>query len=229
MMRGVGRFFRKNPFHFHNFLHEVVFIWHPTCGIDDEQIGPLFFCPFIRFKSDASGVTSGRATDDGYGESFSPDLKLIDGGSTEGVAGSEHDCFTLIQGTLREFGGRGCFSTPVDTDKHDDFRFIEDESIGWGFEEFEHLGSQKLFGGKGLFEELLGGESGGPLLGEGQSEIGFEQKGFPIDLCFDIGRSGRVGGDSRNKFLNEFFPKGHRGEYKREIEPLRQYKVQIQS
>lgn len=174
---------------FSKLFHEVVAGVDAAGGVTDEKIGLFFDGTFVGIEADGRWVGLCLSGDDGDVEAVTPALELLDGGGAECIGGGEEYGVALVFQPHAKLGGRGGFTSAIDTDDKNNSRLAVSLRRGWGV----------VFGKdfrKALvsdFNHVVGGNFSAEIVEfiddahtEFRSKIGSDEirlEFIPIDLC----------------------------------------------
>ncbi len=162
------------------FLHQRRFVVQPPGRVDQQYVRG--FRPRLgqRVEGEAGGVGVRRPGDHARAGALAPDLKLLDGGGAERVAGDQHRADALLAVLLRQLADGGGLAAAVDPDHQHDVRVqgaVQHQRLGDRGEDGGDFAGQRLahlvvrhFAAEARATEL-GDDAGGNL----GTEIGGDQ------------------------------------------------------
>lgn len=105
---------------FPEFFHEIVSSVDAASGVADEELCLLGDGLLVGMEADRGGICVRISGDHGQIQACAPSLKLLDGGSAEGVRSGEEDGVISSGEPQAELGGGGSFPGAVHADDEDD-------------------------------------------------------------------------------------------------------------
>ncbi len=100
--------------------HQVCLVVQAACGIRNDQIIAACGGRLDRVKNDSGGVCALARLDKGHTRPVGPDLQLLAGGGTEGIACGQHDLFALTGIEIGQLGNAGGLAHAVHADDQND-------------------------------------------------------------------------------------------------------------
>ena len=187
--------------HLLQLFHQVALRVQATRGVRDQHVHAARPCRLQRIEGDGGGVRARALGDDRHVVALAPDLQLLDRGSTERVAGGEHDLAAVADEAVRELADRRRLARAVHADDQHDVRLAVRVDLQWlrdRREDLEHRGTQRAEQGLQVAEFLALhalAQRAEDLLGRLDADVGRDQARleFVEDLVVDLAARQQVG------------------------------------
>ena len=121
-MRRFGIEAAEDAADFGELVHQLPLVLQAARGVDDQDVDPFGRRAFDRIEHDPCRIAAFGAGDDRYADPVRPHLQLANGGSTECVAGREHDTIILFEEKMCELCNGRRLARAVDADNQNDLR-----------------------------------------------------------------------------------------------------------
>ena len=208
VVRRFGIEFLDNAGNLLQLLHKIVFVVEPPGGVDQQHVGVLRFRLLQRAEGEAGGIGAMLAGDELRTGAIGPDLKLLDRGGAEGVAGGHDHALAVCAELLGQLADGGGLADAVDAGDQHHMRLVrrvDGEGEGYRLQHLRDILGQGLanFLVRHLLVELFARQVGGELGGSGGAQVRHDQNLFQLlqRLVVQAAPGGENAGDAAGQPL----------------------------